>query len=177
MKLRRPFCLALFSSLFAVVAQAHPGHDGGHELTWDFSGGVLHPLSGWDHLLAILLVGVWAAMLRGKARWLIPSAFIATMTAAAFAATQWGASLVAPSLIEQGIAASIFGLGLLMALRVRLPFTAGIALVSVFAAFHGWAHGVELPMNAGGISYGLGLVASTIALLVIGVAIGYSLQH
>jgi urease accessory protein len=179
MKPRRFLSLALFCSLFVVAAQAHPGHDGGHELTWDFAGGVLHPLLGWDHLLAMISVGLWAAMLGGRARWLIPSAFVATMTTAAFAATQWGASAfaVAPSTIEQGIAASIFGLGLLVALRVRLSLAAGAALVAAFAAFHGWAHGVELPLNASGISYGTGFVASTIALHAVGVAIGYSLQH
>jgi urease accessory protein len=175
MKTRRFLSLALFCSLFVVAAQAHPGHDG-HDLTWDFSGGVLHPLSGWDHLLAMISVGVWAAILGGKARWLIPSAFVATMTASAFAATQWGAHMIAPSTIEQGIAASILGLGLLMALRVRLPLAGAAALVAVFAAFHGWAHGVELPLNSNGFAYGIGFVASTILLHAVGVVIGLLAQ-
>jgi len=176
MKLRRILGLALFCSLFVAAMQAHPGHDG-HELTWDFSGGVLHPLSGWDHLLAMISVGIWAAMLGGKARWLIPSAFVVTMTTAAFAATQWGGLGIAPNTIEQGIAASILCLGVLMALRVRLPLAAAVALIAAFAAFHGWAHGLELPMNANGFSYGLGFVLSTILLHAVGIAIGQSLQY
>ncbi|HEY9156014.1 MAG TPA: HupE/UreJ family protein [Opitutaceae bacterium] len=176
MKTRRILGFAAFCSLFLVAAQAHPGHDG-HELTWDFSGGALHPLSGWDHLLAMVSVGVWAAMLGGKARWLIPSAFVVTMTTAAFAATQSGAHAIAPGVIEQGIAASILGLGLLMTLRVRMPLAAAAALVAVFAAFHGWAHGLELPMNSNGFAYGLGFVASTIALHVVGVALGFAVRN
>jgi len=176
MKTRRILGLALFSLFFVAAAQAHPGHEG-HELTWDFTGGVLHPLSGWDHLLAMISVGLWAMMLGGKARWIMPSVFAATMTTAAFAATQWGAFAIAPSLIEQGIAASIFGLGLLMAFRVQLPLAAGVALVAVFAACHGWAHGLEVPINTNGLSYGLGFVASTIFLHGVGLALGYSAQR
>jgi urease accessory protein len=172
MHLRRFFSLALLTVTFAAVAHAHPGHDG-HELTWDFSGGVLHPLSGWDHLLAMISVGLWAALLGGRARWIIPAAFVATMMATAMLAPHGPV----PSLIEQGIAVSILGLGLLIAFGVRLPIFFGIILITLFAAFHGWAHGAELPEHTSGLFYGAGFVLSTIFLHGIGIGLGYSAQH
>jgi urease accessory protein len=72
LRLARLGALAL---LFPVLAQAHPGHD----VTWDFSGGFAHPLSGWDHLLAMTAVGLWASQLGGRARWFVPAAFVSVM--------------------------------------------------------------------------------------------------
>src|SRR5471032_3382046 len=139
--------------LFPVLAQAHPGHD----LTWDFGGGFAHPLSGWDHLLAMTAVGLWAAQLGGRARWFVPSAFVGVMALAAVFGHFFG---TIPG-TEQGIAASILILGLLIATTARLPVAAGMALVGVFAVFHGVAHGAERPATAGGLGYGAGFVAAT----------------
>ena len=69
---RQLVCLAALSAVFPALAQAHPGHDG-HELTWDFQGGFLHPLSGWDHLGAMIAGGLWAAQPGGRARWRVPA--------------------------------------------------------------------------------------------------------
>ncbi len=176
MKTRRLLGLAFFLSIFAVAVQAHPGHDG-HELTWDFTGGVLHPLSGWDHLIAMISVGVWAALVGGKARWVLPATFVTVMSAAGFSAMQWGALGATPGFVEQGIAASLLCLGLMMAFRVRLPLAIGAIVIGLFAAFHGWAHGVELPTNANGFSYALGFVAATIFLHAVGLALGSSAQR
>jgi urease accessory protein len=150
-----------------ALAQAHPGHDG-HELTWDFSSGFAHPLSGWDHLLAMIAVGLWAAQLGGRARWLVPAAFLGVMT---LGATLGRTGLIFPG-VEQGIAASVLVLGLLIAAAVRLPVVAGMALVGVFAIFHGFAHGAEMPATAGGLLYGAGFVVATALLHAIGVSLG-----
>jgi len=139
-RLRRLAPLAIAFLALPVLASAHPGHDG-HELTWDFSGGFAHPLSGWDHLLVMIAVGLWAAQLGGHARWLVPAAFAGVM---ALGAALGEEGVTFPG-IEQGIAASVLVLGLLIAAAVRLPVTAGAALVGVFAIFHGLAHGAEMP--------------------------------
>jgi hypothetical protein len=87
MKLTRFLALAAFAlAAFAlpVLAHAHPGHDG-HELTWDFTSGASHPLLGWDHLIAMVAVGLWAAQLGGRSRWLLPVAFVGVMALGAAA--------------------------------------------------------------------------------------------
>jgi urease accessory protein len=167
--IRFPRFAPMAALLLAVpaLAHAHPGHEG-HDLTWDFNGGFAHPVSGWDHLLAMIAVGLWAAQLGGRARWLVPAAFVGVMTLGAVAGQ---AGLMFPG-IEQGIAASVFVLGLLIAAAVRLPVAAGMALVGVFAIFHGLAHGAEMPATAGGLSYGAGFVAATVLLHAAGVGLG-----
>ncbi|MEZ0216934.1 MAG: HupE/UreJ family protein [Rariglobus sp.] len=151
-----------------TVASAHPGHDGGHDLSWDFAGGFAHPVFGLDHLLAMIAVGIWAAQLGGRARWIVPATFVGVMTlAAAFA--QNG---VAPAGMEQMIAASLLAFGLMIALAKRLPLAVGLGLTALFATFHGFAHGAEIPAGSGGFSYGFGFVAATVLLHVAGLALG-----
>lgn len=161
--------LLALGAVLAVVpwAGAHPGHDG-HDLTWDFSTGAAHPLSGVDHLLAMIAVGLWAAQLGGRARWLVPLAFVGVMSlGAAFG----HAGLTLPG-SEQGIAASVLVLGLLIAAAVRLPAAAGMALVGVFALFHGLAHGAAMPAASGGLTYGAGFIAATALLHLVGIGAG-----
>jgi urease accessory protein len=150
-----------------IFAQAHPGHDG-HDLTWSFNTGFGHPLSGWDHLLAMVAVGVWAALLGGRARWLVPAAFVGTMMIGAVCGRL---DLSLPG-IEQGIAASLFVLGLLIALSVRLPAVLGMGLVAFFALFHGWAHGAEMPATSASFTYGAGFVLATALLHATGLGLG-----
>jgi urease accessory protein len=144
------------------AASAHPGHDGAAGLT----GGLLHPLTGWDHLLAIIAVGLLAAQLRAPR--LLPAVFLAAMSLGAVLG-HWTGPV---SGLEQGIAASVFVLGLLVALRVRMPAGAGAAWVGAFALLHGAAHGAEMPASAGGLAYGCGFLAATALLLAAGVAAG-----
>jgi urease accessory protein len=162
--------LLALAAVLAVApwASAHPGHDGDHDLTWDLSGGLAHPLSGADHLLAMIAVGLWAAQLGGRARWLVPLAFVGVMT---LGAALGHAGLIFSG-IEQGIAASVLVLGLLIAKSVRLPAVAGMALVGFFALFHGLAHGAEMPATVGGLSYGAGFIAATCLLHLIGIGLG-----
>jgi urease accessory protein len=160
-------CTAFVFAVLPTLAFAHPGHGGG-ELTWDFSGGFAHPFSGWDHLLAMLAVGLWAAQLGGRARWLVPAAFISVMALGALLGHD---GLTMPG-IEQGIATTVFVLGLLIAASVRLPVGVGMALAGLFALFHGLAHGAEMPATAGGLAYGSGFVAATALLHLAGLGLG-----
>ncbi len=154
--------------LLPSAAFAHPGHDGGHDLSWDFGSGFAHPIVGLDHLLAMLAVGLWAAKAGGHARWLIPATFVDVMALAA----AFGQHGVVPAGIEQMIAASLLVFGLLIALAKRLPLAAGLGLTALFAAFHGFAHGSEIPASSNGLSYGLGFIAASVLLQVAGLVIG-----
>ena len=169
MKLTRFLALAAFA--LPVLAHAHPGHDG-HELTWDFTSGATHPLAGWDHLLAMIAVGLWAAQLGGRSRWLVPAVFVSCMAL--------GAALAhagfTPLGIEQGVAASIFVLGLLVVAAVRPSAAVSAMLIGGFALFHGTAHGAEMPVTANGFSYGVGFVGTTICLHLAGLGLGTALQ-
>lgn len=155
-------------AVLPAAALAHPGHDGGHDLTWDFSSGFSHPLGGIDHFLAMLVVGIWAAQAGGRARWLVPAVFVGMMTLGSFAAQQG----LAPAATEQLIAASLLALGLMVIIEKHLPFGLGVVLTALFGAFHGFAHGAEIPASAGGLSYALGFVAATIMIQAAGVTLG-----
>ncbi len=161
--------LLLLAAIFAApaVAHAHPGHDG-HDFGWDFRTGFSHPLLGWDHLAAMLAVGLWAVQLGGRARWLVPAAFVGVMAlGAALARTG-----VAVPGVEQTIAASVLILGLLIASASKLPTWAGMALVGLFAAFHGFAHGAEMPGTSAGLTYGAGFVLATALIHLAGIGLG-----
>lgn len=163
--------LSTFTAVLALlpaVASAHPGHDGGHDLSWDFAGGFTHPAFGLDHLLAMIAVGIWAAQLGGRARWIVPATFVGVMTLA----TAFAQNGVVPAGMEQMIAASLLAFGLMIAMAKRLPLFAGLCLTALFAAFHGFAHGAEIPASANRLSYGLGLVAATVLLHAIGLSLG-----
>lgn len=132
-----------------------------------FLAGVTHPFSGLDHILAMVAVGLWAAQMSGRALWAVPAAFVSTM-ALGFGAALAGVSL--PS-VEPAILASIVALGLLVAMAVRVPLPVSSAVVSVFALFHGFAHGSELGA-AGALSFGLGFVVATALLHAAGIGLG-----
>jgi urease accessory protein len=129
----RLFTLAA-ALLIASPAFAHPGHGGG------FAGGFLHPMGGLDHVLAMLAVGLWAAIRGRNALWAWPAAFIGGM-AGGFALTQGG--LVVPQ-VETMIAASVILLGGAVAAGVTAPLALGAAAIAAFGLFHGAAHGMEL---------------------------------
>ena len=150
----------------ATLALAHVGIDGhGHQ---GFFTGLLHPLTGLDHLAAMVAVGVWSA---GTTRrfWVAPLAFALMLFAGAVLA-QAGVGFPA---IEPMIAASLLVVGLLLAARARLPEAAGAALVGAFALFHGAAHGQEL----GGLAALLGMVLGTALLHVAGIGLGRALMR
>ncbi|MEN9401753.1 MAG: hypothetical protein RL091_456 [Verrucomicrobiota bacterium] len=164
--LARPF--ALVALLLPVLAQAHPGHDGDHDFGWDFNTGFTHPFLGWDHLVAMLAVGLWAVQLGGRARWMVPASFVTVMALGA-ALARTGVSIPG---VEQLIAASVLVIGLLIATATKLPVAAGMSLVGLFAAFHGFAHGVEMPVSTEALGYGAGFILATILVHCAGIGLG-----
>ncbi|MBX3498211.1 MAG: HupE/UreJ family protein [Alphaproteobacteria bacterium] len=162
--------IALAAALLAVTASAAHAHTG-HPL--DSAGaGVLHPLTGLDHLLAMLGVGIWAAHIGAtgerRATWLVPAPFVVVMVLGAIVGMS-GASL---PLAEAGIIGSVVLLGLLIAATPRMPLWAPMAVIALFAFCHGFAHGAEMPASSSALTYGAGFVAATIGLHLAGIGIG-----
>lgn len=141
--------------LSPAMAFAHPGH-GDNGLV----AGIAHPLTGVDHLLAMVAVGLWAAQQKGAARWALPCTFVGTMLVGGLLGFE---GLQLPAL-ESGIAASVLALGLAVALAVRPPLVLAVAATALFALFHGVAHGLELPEMSSPWAYAAGFVAATGAL-------------
>ena len=155
--------LALAFALLPTAAFAHPGHDA-HGLVQGFA----HPFGGFDHLIAMIAVGLYAWQLGGRALWLVPTTFVAVMAAAG---TLGIAGMPLPG-VEIGIAASVIVLGAIVILRVKMPVAIAAALVGVFAVFHGHAHGTEMPLDASGVAFAAGFLAATALLHVAGIALG-----
>jgi len=154
-----PFLLAA-----AVPAEAHIGIGS----TASFSAGFIHPLSGLDHMTVMIAVGLWAAMKGGRALWAWPLAFVGVMLVGG----ALGMAHVPIPFVEPAILASVVALGLLVALAIDLPVSAGVAIIAVFALFHGHAHGSEVAENTGGIEYMVGFALTTALLHCIGIALG-----
>ncbi len=148
-------------------AFAHPGHEGG------LTGGLAHPFTGLDHVLAMVAVGLWASQLGRPAMWLLPAVFPVVMAGGALL----GANGVALPFVELGIVASVVVLGAAVAFGLRVSLTLSAALVGVFALFHGHAHGAELPAAGSALLYGTGFVAATLVLHAVGVGIGALAQR
>ena len=156
---------ALFLSvLIAHPALAHTGTD----VAGGLVSGFLHPMAGADHLVAMVAVGLWGSQLGNPAIWILPIAFPLVMAFGGLLGIA-GVALPVPELM---IALSAVGLGAMVALRARVPLGAAMALVSVFAIFHGYAHGVELPAAANPMAYGVGFVVATGSLHLLGILIG-----
>jgi urease accessory protein len=149
---------------FSGAALAHNGAGDAHGL----ADGFLHPIGGVDHVLAMVAVGLYAALLGGRALWLVPASFVAVM-AIGGAVGMAGVSL---PYTEIGVALSVIVLGLAVALRLSVPTLAAMALVGFFATFHGYAHGAEMPQDASGYAYAAGLVLASALLHAAGVAFG-----
>lgn len=164
----RPAGVAVVSILFAGRAAAHTfgAHDAG------FAEGLAHPFLGLDHLLTMIAVGVWAVQLGGRALWLVPLAFVSVMGGGAGLA-YLGASF-AP--VEVAIAASVLVLGLLVAGSVRVSAAAGAMVVSSLALFHGYAHGLEIPLAATPTAYAAGFILATTGLHLLGIGLGLLLR-
>jgi len=130
--------------------------------------GLLHPLTGIDHLIAMVAVGIWGAQLGAPAIWVLPITFPLVMGLGGVL----GVLRVPLPVPEVMVALSAFVLGIAVAMRLRLPFVSAAAIVAVFAVFHGHAHGSELPGSADPLAFGVGFVASTGLLHLCGIAIG-----
>ena len=150
--------------LASVPALAHPqvGKAAG------FLSGLRHPVSGLDHALAMIAVGVWGAQLGAPAVWLLPVAFPMVMALGGFLGL---AGVPLPG-VEVGVALSAVLLGLLVAFEARPPLWVAAVIVGFFAIFHGHAHGTELPAGESGVLYSIGFVIATGCLHVTGIGIG-----
>lgn len=119
----------------ASLAFAHPSH--GLESAY---AGLMHPITGWDHLLVMLAIGLWAAKLGGKARWQLPFTFLSMMVVGALL----GVTGMTFSGVETAIAASVMAMGVLLIITLPMKLCTQLAITSLFAVLHGMAHGLEL---------------------------------
>lgn len=157
--------LILASALLApttVLAHNPGGVAGG------FASGFMHPLTGIDHILAMVAVGIWGAQLGAPAIWALPVAFPLVMSVGG----AMGVRGVPLPGVEIGIAASALLLGLMIFSESRPSLLAAALLVGFFAIFHGYAHGKELPHAANPLAYGVGFVLATGLLHVSGITVG-----
>jgi urease accessory protein len=171
--MRKTLSLPLGLGLLALAgaAAAHPGHgaagDGGTAI-W---AGLTHPL-GLDHLLAMVAVGLWSALVLPAGRRLHgPAAFLVAMVTGAVA----GRALGAPALVEPALALSVLAFAALIAAPRLLPLQGGLVVVALGGLLHGLAHGAELPAAAGFTGYAFGFVATSALLHAAGLALGAQL--
>lgn len=155
------------SALFVLLPGAAFAHTG-HGDVAGFEHGFFHPLGGLDHALAMTAVGVFAYQLGGRALWLVPGAFVFVMALGG----ALGMAGVDIPFVELGIGVSVVALGAIIALRVNAPVIAAMAIVALFAVFHGHAHGAEMPADASGLVYAAGFMLGTAMLHVGGLALG-----
>ncbi len=148
-------------------------HDGTTLPYGSFLSGLTHPVLGLDHFLAMVSVGVLSAQIGGRAIWTVPATFVLIM---AFGGLL-GYIDVGLTAIEAGIAFSVLALGVAIALDKTIPLVAAMSAVGVFAVFHGYAHGAEMPAVAQPVTYALGFMTGTALLHLMGVVIGDISQH
>lgn len=166
MSFRSSLLPSAFLAATPAIALAHEGHGAG------FLAGLGHPVGGMDHLLAMLAVGLWAAMLGGRALWALPLAFVGAMLAGGILGL---ASLPLPG-VEPMILASVVLLGVAAALALRLPPVWAAVAVAAFGLFHGHAHGAEGP-ETGLALYAAGFALATMGLHLAGLAVGLGLDR
>jgi urease accessory protein len=134
----------------------------------DFWGGFTHPIFGLDHVVAMVAVGLWGAFLGPPAIWVLPVVFPLVMALAG----AYGVLGLPLHGVEIGIALSAIMLGAMVAGAVKPPLWVAALLVGAFAVFHGYAHGVELPVGADAIAFSMGFVIATGMLHLAGIAFG-----
>lgn len=157
----RALLVFLVAVLIPTAALAHTGHGD----TSGFVHGFLHPVGGLDHVLAMVAVGVFAAVLGGRALWLVPLSFVAMMVVG----FGLGVGGVDVPFVELGIALSSIVIGGAAALGRPMPVAAAMGLVGMFAVFHGHAHGAEMPETSAGLQYAAGFVLATASLHAAGI--------
>jgi len=152
------------AALVATPAHAHDGTG----LAGGFIAGLLHPLEGLDHLLAMVSVGLWGAFLGRPLLYALPMLFPAAMAVGGAI----GMAGIGLPPVELGIAVSVITLGLMILFAVRAPVVVACVIVGVFALFHGYAHGAELPSAADPVGYSAGFVLCTGFLHLVGIGLG-----
>lgn len=161
--------LAALAVSVPTMAEAHvlAGEGGG------FLHGFEHPLSGLDHMLAMFCVGLWGAQMGGRSVWSLPIAFPLIMVVGGM----MGIAGIPLPAVESGIALSIIVLGAAIACLWRPPEWLAVVVIGVFAIFHGYAHGAELPNAADPADYAFGFVVATGLIHLAGIAVGLGFQR
>ena len=144
------------------ISYAHEGSGGG------FMAGLTHPVLGFDHLLAMLSVGILSAQMGGRAIWRVPLTFVLVMLGGGVLGIN-GVPMIS---VELGIAFSVLALGVAIALERKLPTLLAMVFVGFFAIFHGHAHGTEMPSLSKPLFYACGFVVGTAGIHVAGVLVG-----
>jgi urease accessory protein len=160
----------LIVALVLVVSSPALAHTG--NVSGGFAGGFAHPILGPDHVLAMVAVGLWGAFLGAPAIFILPIVFPLVM---AFGGVLGIVGVPLPG-AEVAIAISAVVLGLMVALAVRLPIWTAAVVVGVFAIFHGYTHGAELPAGANAVAYCTGFVIATGLLHLSGIALGLTVR-
>ena len=159
---RHALSVALLLLALPALAHVQEGQAAG------FLTGLAHPVSGLDHVLAMVAVGLWGAQLGVPAIWLLPVTFPLVMALGGFLGL---VGIPLPG-VETGVALSALALGLAVATSWRPPLAIAALMVAAFAVFHGHAHGTELPAGQSGLTYSIGFVTATGLLHLAGIAIG-----
>lgn len=154
--------LVFLASTVPALAHSGDGYGGG------FVAGFTHPILGWDHVAAMVAVGLWGAFLGAPSIWILPVVFPLVMALGAIA----GIVGIPVPAVETGIAASALVLGLMIVFAVKPPIWVAAIIVGAFAIFHGYAHGTELPATVNAFAYAVGFVISTGLLHLLGIVFG-----
>lgn len=156
--------LALAAILLPTTAFAHPGHGD----AVGFLHGLQHPVTGIDHMLAMVMVGIFAVQRGGRAVWVLPLTFMLVMAAGGAIGM---AGLTLPR-VETHIAMSVVLIGAVVALQVAVSTGIAATVTGFFALFHGHAHGTEMPVDGSAFEYAAGFLVATALLHAVGIAIG-----
>lgn len=165
--LRSFLLVALLAPLSAMA------HEGSSLPYGSFIAGLAHPVLGVDHFLAMVSVGILSAQIGGRAIWTVPATFVSVMAVGGVL----GWLNVGLTSIELGIAFSVLILGLAIAADRKVPVLLAMVAVGIFAIFHGYAHGAEMPNVANRLRYALGFMSGTALLHIAGVLVGDISQH
>lgn len=165
--MKKQLTLGMSLTLISGMAFAHLGHELSMNTLDAAYVGFIHPFTGWDHLLVMLAIGIWANKLGGSARWQLPLTFLSVMTFGAVL----GLAGITFTGVETAIAASVMGMGLLIAINLPISVVNRTGIVALFAVFHGMAHGVELHSQQSYATFG-GMLFATVLLHGAGLLLG-----
>lgn len=166
--------LRFFTLLVAAIWLVGPAHahSSAESLAGGFASGFVHPILGWDHVVAMVAVGLWGAFMGERAVWTLPVVFPVVMALGGLL----GLMGVAVPFVEQGIAVSAIVIGLMVATGSRPPLAVAAVVVGAFAIFHGHAHGAELPEAANPVLYTAGFMVATGLLHLSGILVGLAVR-
>ena len=170
---KKVFRSVILTMLLSMIPSVVHAHDGSNVPFGGFLSGLVHPVLGYDHLLAMLSVGILSAQIGGRAIWTVPATFVSVMALGG----ALGLIDIGLTSTELGIAASLVLLGLIIAAERRLPILLAMAGVGFFAVFHGYAHGTEMPTTAEPALYAAGFLTGTALIHIAGLVIGDIAKH